>query len=130
MTGLKKSMVMTLLSAIVLCPRILSAMDIQMFDQMAIEDQKDYVKFLVKDAQRILIEQDQREQAAKVQELFQEILPGDHRSSGEAQFEETLAKARAVNADERPRHYPMLSPMNEPPRVCRRAVSVSESLVQ
>jgi hypothetical protein len=87
-------------------------MDIQMFDQMAIEDQKDYVKFLVKDAQRILIEQDQREQAAKVQELFQKILPGDRRSSGEAQFEETLGKARVFNAEERPRQYPILPPMN------------------
>jgi hypothetical protein len=113
MNGPKKSMVVTFLAvATVLCPRILSAMDIQMFDQMAIQDQKDYVKFLLKDAQKILIEQDQRDQTAKVQELFQKILPGEHRSLGEAQFDETLAKARAFNADERPRKYPILPPMD------------------
>lgn len=101
MNGMKKSIVVTLLLAIVLCARLAPAMEIQMFDSMAIQDQKAYLKFLVKDAQKILIEQDQRDQAAKVRELFQRIPRGDHRSLGETQFEESLAIDRVFIAENR-----------------------------
>ena len=99
MNGLKKSVVVTLLSATVLYPRLAPAMEIQMFDDMATQDQRDYLKFLVKGAQKVLIEQGRRDLAAKVQQLFHEIHPGDHRSLGEAQFEASLGKMRAFIAE-------------------------------
>jgi hypothetical protein len=76
------------------CPRLSSAMDIQIFDDMAAKDQKEYLTVLVKDAARALIEQGQRDEATRLQELFQQIPPGDHRSVGEAQFEANLARQR------------------------------------
>ena len=69
MNGLKKSMVATLLSVVVLSPRISAAMEIQMFGAMAIEDQQDYLKYLVKAAQNVLIEQGREDSATKVNQL-------------------------------------------------------------
>jgi hypothetical protein len=80
-------------------PRVSAAMEIQMFDDMAVQDQKEYIKFLVKDAERVLIEQDQRDQAAKLHELFQKIPSGEHRSLGDAQFETNLARLRSYAAE-------------------------------
>lgn len=99
MNGLKNSMFVTLLSAIVLCPRPSAAMEIQQFDKMMPQDQQHYVAFLVKEAQRLLSEQGRRDLAVKLHRLFHDIPPGDHRSVGEAQFEENLAAARAFSAE-------------------------------
>jgi hypothetical protein len=98
MNGLKKSVVVTLLSATLLWPRPLSAMDIQQFDKMTPQDQRDFVAFLVKEAQKLLIEQGERDLATKVYRLFREIPPGSQRSLGEAQFEKSIASARAFYA--------------------------------
>jgi hypothetical protein len=99
MNGLKKFMLVMLLSATVLCPRLSSAMEIQMFNDMANQDQRDYLKFLVKGAQKVLIEQGRRDLATKVDQLFHKIHPGDHQSLGEAKFEENLAFNRVFIAE-------------------------------
>ena len=98
MNGLKKSMVVTLLAATALWPRLSSAMEIQQFDKMVKEDQQHYLAFLVKEAQKLWIEQGRRDLAMRVSHLFQEIPPGGGRSVGEAQFELELAAARAYSA--------------------------------
>jgi hypothetical protein len=89
------SVLLALLWFTAVCPRASSAMDIKMFDDMAVQDQKDYLKYLVKHAEKVLIELGQRDEAAKLKELFQKIPPGEHRSAGEARLEENLARIRS-----------------------------------
>jgi hypothetical protein len=83
----------------VMSRRVSAAMEIQLFDDMAVQDQKEYLKFLVKDAERVLIDQNQRDQAAKLHELFQRVPPGERRSLGEAQFETNLGRLRSYAAE-------------------------------
>ena len=92
--GLKTSVAVALLSAAVLCPRAAQAMEIQMFDDMAIQDQRDYLTFLVKHAQKVFTEQGRPDLAAKVRQLFREERGDDHRSPGSDQFEKNLAIQR------------------------------------
>jgi hypothetical protein len=92
MGSLKTALVGTLLSAVVLCPRPAPAMEMQMFDEMAAQDQRDYLTFLVKHAQKVFTAQGQPDLAVKVRQLFRE--GRDHRSLGRAQFEENLAVNR------------------------------------
>ena len=114
MNRLKKSMVVMLLSGtIVLGPRLPPAMEVQMFDAMANQDQREYLKFLVERAQKVLIEQDRRDLATEVRELFHEIRHGDHRSLGEAQFEEHLAIARDFIAEIAKKQLPFGRPSVE-----------------
>ena len=97
--------------ALMLCSRASSAMEIQMFDDIAAQDQQAYVAYLVKAVQQILIEQNQRDQAAKVHELFQKIPKGDRRSVGEVQFEVNLSHQRSWAAE--PNHYIFTPPVGE-----------------
>jgi hypothetical protein len=100
MNRLKKSMVVTLISvATALCPRISSAMDIQMFDAMAVEDQQDYLKYLVKTAQKALVEQGHEDLALQVNQLFRATRSGDHKSLAATQFRELLDRHRAFLAE-------------------------------
>src|SRR5260221_5139669 len=91
MGRLKKSLVVTLLSGAVLCPRAAAAMEIQMFDDMAAQDQRDCLTFLVKRVQKVLTEQGRPDLAAKVKELFREERAGAHQSTGRGQVEMNLA---------------------------------------
>jgi hypothetical protein len=100
MNRLKKSMVVTLLSlATVLCPHLLSAMDIQMFDAMAVEDQRDYLKYLVKAAQKVLVEQGHEDLAVQVNQLFQATRSGDRKSLAATEFQEILDRHRTFFAE-------------------------------
>lgn len=65
-------------------------MEIRQFDRMAIEDQQHYVAFLVKETQKLLIEQGRRDLAVKVYHLFHDIPPGEQLSIGEAQLKKTV----------------------------------------
>jgi hypothetical protein len=94
MNDLMKSAIVTLLSAAaVLCPRTSPAMTIEMFDDLAAEDQRDYVNFLVKGSQKILIEEGRQDLADKVEELFRKPR-GARQSSGEAHFQKGLVRFR------------------------------------
>jgi hypothetical protein len=94
MNSLRQSISIALLSAVVLSPRVSAAMEIPQFDMMAEEDQQHYLAFLVKEAQKLLIEQGRRDLAVKVSLLFQTVPAGETRSVGEAQFQVHLAAAR------------------------------------
>ena len=100
MNGLKKSVIATLLLMAVLFPRISAATEIQMFDAMAIEDQQDYLKYLVKAAQKVFIEQGREDLATKINQLFHTTKSGDHRSLGAVQFQENLDQHRAFIAED------------------------------
>ncbi len=101
MNALQKSAAVTLLSAAtVLIPGLSSAMEIQMFDDLAVEDQRDYLNFLVKGSQQILIDEGQQDLAAQVKELFHKTR-GERASSGETQFDKELAGVRAYLAKEK-----------------------------
>ena len=59
--------VASFLSVLLLCPRPSPAMEIAMFDDMAVEDQRDYLKFLVDAAQKTFIEQQRPDLATKIE---------------------------------------------------------------
>ncbi len=91
---MQKSAAVALLSAVaVLCPQISPAMTVEMYDAMAIEDQSDYLKLLVKRAHDVFVEEGQQDLAAKLDELFH-TRRGEPQSLGEAQFEKQLAITR------------------------------------
>ena len=85
--------VVLILAAIMLGPKAASAMTVEMFDAMAAEDQHEYLTLLVKQAREVLARQDQREPAAKFEELFH-TRRGQRQSPGEAEFEKQLTMLR------------------------------------
>ena len=74
---------MLLSVATVLCPRLSPAMEIEMFDDMAQQDQRDFLKYLVEAAQQVLIEQGRRDLVPQVAKLFRQ-------PQGEREFQENL----------------------------------------
>lgn len=58
------------------------AMEIQQFDKMAAQDRQEYMNQLVEGAQKVLIEDGRKDEAAKVYQLFHEIHPGNVMSFG------------------------------------------------
>src|SRR3954462_1336900 len=104
-TSLAKASALFLLIAI-FSTRTVSAMEMAMYDQMAIQDQRDYLKYLVTNVEGILTEQGQQALAAKIHQLFRAMPAGDKRSLGEAQFEEALASIRAYDAENHSRFTP------------------------
>ena len=96
--SLRKASALVLLIA-VFCPRAASAMEIAFYERMAIQDQRDYLKYLVKNVEGILTKQGQQALAAKVHQLFRTVPAGEKQSLGAAQFEETLASIRAYDAE-------------------------------
>ena len=75
-----------------LWPRVSAAMEIQMFDELAVQDQRDYLEYLVDSAKRIFIEQGEMDLAGKLEQLFKKPRLGDSQSLGDAQFHENLAR--------------------------------------
>lgn len=90
---MKSATVAVLLGAAMLCPRTSSAMTIEMFDAMAVEDQRDYLKLLVNRAQEVLIAQDRQDLAAAIGEMFR-TRRGERQSPGEAEFQKRLTIGR------------------------------------
>ena len=98
MSSLRSCFVMASLVATVLFPRVSSAMSMAMYDEMGRQDQQDYLAFLVKATQDVLIGEGRPDVARKVHDLVQGR--GDDRpSQGEVQFEEVLARMRAYLAE-------------------------------
>src|SRR6267142_2623354 len=56
--------------AAVICPRVSWTMDLSMFDDMARLDQRDYLKYLVKNTEQVLSEEGRPDLAKQVHELF------------------------------------------------------------
>jgi hypothetical protein len=88
-----------LVASLMLCPRVSLAMEIEMFDALAPQDQRDYLEYLVDTAGKILIEQGRGDSAAKVEQLFSKKVSGRDRSQGDVLFHAQLARARAYAAE-------------------------------
>ena len=99
MNRLRKVFAIASVSAAMMFSGTAHAMEIRQFDRMAAQDRQDYMNFLVEGAQKVLIAQGQRDDAAKVYQLFHEIHPGDTLSIGEAEFEGNLDNARVADAE-------------------------------
>jgi hypothetical protein len=93
--------VMLIWAAVMLARQTASTMTVEMFDAMAVEDQHDYVALLVKQAREVLVQQDRKDLAAKLDDLFH--TRRGHQSSGELQFEEQLAISRDFFAQQNPK---------------------------
>lgn len=87
------AIVMLMQAALMLGPQSASAMTVDMFDAMAVEDQHDYLTLLVERAREVLIRQDRKDLAAKLDELFHRRR-GQRQSQGEEQFENRLEVVR------------------------------------
>jgi hypothetical protein len=86
-----------LLSATMLLSNVVQAMEIQQFDKMASEDKGEYVSLLVGGAEQVLKDEGRADLAAKVEDLFTRILPGDQHSIGMVEFQLNLARARVTD---------------------------------
>jgi hypothetical protein len=95
--GTLKSVAVASLLAMVILPRVSSAMEIAMYDDMARQDQQEYLAYLVKATQDVLTDQGRPDLASTIRDLFRGP-GGDRPSPGEVQFEEVLAKMRAYLA--------------------------------
>ena len=90
----------TLLSAAVLLPSMVQAMEIRQFDKMSDDDQDEYVAELIIGAQQVLKDAGKPGLAEQVHTLFTtKKNPADEISLGMAEFQANLARAR--EADER-----------------------------
>lgn len=92
-------MPVTVLAAAVLFATAARAMEIIQFDNMADQDQAEYVGLLVEGAQKVLIDGGKGDLAAQVHKLFWEIPSGDRISLGMEEFETNLAQARLFDAE-------------------------------
>jgi hypothetical protein len=97
MNGFKKLLTTTFMTAAMLFTGSLQAMEIQQFDKMAVQDQGDYIQALVDGAQKVLIDQGQKDRAMKVDRQFKEVLAGDKHSLGLVEFERNLDRARVAD---------------------------------
>jgi hypothetical protein len=94
MTWKKALVVVTLLLAI--CPIKLRAMEIDLFYDMAAEDQLDYVKFLAKATEELLVQDGHRDLATRVDNMFRR--KGDQMSAAERDFRNRLDRMRTFKA--------------------------------
>jgi hypothetical protein len=99
-----KSLAATFLSAAVLFPASLQAMEIRQFDKMADRDQAEYLGLLVQGAEKGLIDQGRTDLAAKVDQLFTKTPPGDRMPLGMTEFDRNLAIVRLDDANNAEKH--------------------------
>jgi hypothetical protein len=94
---MKHLLTATFLSAAMLLPSMVQAMEIQKFDKMALQDQHDYIADLVIGAQKVLIDEGRSDLAAQVDKLFTETPAGDEIPLGLNEFESNLDRARVAD---------------------------------
>jgi len=93
------------MSATMLFPSMVQAMEIRQFDKMADQDQADYTVALINGAEKILTDEGRPDLAAQVERLFTTKDPGDADTIGMVEFIRNLAIVRvddAKNAAEHP----------------------------
>jgi len=88
----------TFLSAAMLLPGVVQAMQIQQFDKMVEDDQAEYVSELIQGAEKVLTDEGRPDLAAQVSHLFTTNAPDGNISIGMSDFMLTLAKARLADA--------------------------------
>src|SRR5579863_4765071 len=102
---LNKFLVAAFMSAAMLLPNMVQAMEIRQFDKMADQDQSEYIGLLVQGAEKVLTDEGRADLAAQVDKLFLTIPAGDKMSLGMTEFEINLALLRvndAKNAEKKP----------------------------
>jgi hypothetical protein len=92
-------LVAAFVSAAMLFPRTVRAMDIIQFDQMAARDRQDFLDTLPTVAQTVLEQAGRSADAQKAQHLFNDISPGSKLPLGEAELEMNLDNARVRDAE-------------------------------
>ena len=99
MNRFNKFWVAAFMSAAMLLPNIMQAMEIRQFDKMADQDQGEYVGLLVQGAENVLTDEGRTDLSAQVNKLFLTTLSGDKMSLGMVEFERNLALARVADAE-------------------------------
>ncbi len=104
MNRFNKFLVAAFMSAAMLLPNMVQAMEIRQFDKMAVPDQSDYVGLLVQGAEKVLKDEGRADLAAQVEHLFTTTLPHDAHTIGMVEFERNLAIVRADDAENALKH--------------------------
>lgn len=91
-------LVVTFMSAAMLLPSVVQAMQIQQFDKMAQDDRAEYVSELIQGAEKVLTDEGKSDQAERVRKLFATNAPNSNISIGMSQFMVTLAVLRLNDA--------------------------------
>jgi hypothetical protein len=104
MNGFNKFLVAAFMSAAMLLPNMVQAMEIRQYDKMASQDRNAYVASLVIGAQKVLIDEGRSDLAAQVNNLFTEKLAGDDVPLGIVEFNKNLAQMRVNDATHAAEH--------------------------
>jgi hypothetical protein len=91
-------LVAAFMSAAMLLPNVVQAMEIRQFDKMANQDQSDYIGDLIVGAEKVLTDEGKSDLAAQVKHLFTTKDPGDADVIGMVEFERNLAIFRLNDA--------------------------------
>ena len=98
MNGFNKYLAATFLSAAMLLPSMVQAIERRQYDKMATSDQAAYDRVLWEGAEQLLKDEGRPDLAAQVERLYTTILPGDRDPIGVVEFEINLAIVRADDA--------------------------------
>jgi hypothetical protein len=98
MNRFNKFLVAAFMSAAMLIPGAIQAMEIQQFDKMASQDRSDYVADLVLGAEKVLIDEGRSDLAAQVDKLFTETLGDVKIPLGMIEFSRNLDRVRLDDA--------------------------------
>jgi hypothetical protein len=98
MNRFNKFLVAAFMSAAMLLPNMVQAMEIQQFDKMAQDDRAEYVSELISGAEKVLTDEGSADQAEKVENLFTTNPSDSNTSIGMNDFMLILAKVRLVDA--------------------------------
>ncbi|MGI0134748.1 MAG: hypothetical protein ACREBW_07320 [Candidatus Micrarchaeaceae archaeon] len=98
MNRFNKFLVAAFMSAAMLLPTMVQAMEIQQYDKMALQDQNDYTIALIDGAQKVMIDEGRSDLAEQVHTLFTETPAGDAAPLGVTEFESNLDLARVADA--------------------------------
>ncbi len=98
MNGLSQNLAPTFLAVAMFLTGTAQALEIQQFDRMTAENRSEYVRLLVRGAEKILTDEGRADLAAQVDYLFTTKDAGDNQTIGMVEFELSLAQLRADDA--------------------------------
>jgi hypothetical protein len=98
MNEFNRFLVAAFMSAAMLLPNMVQAMDITQFDQMTNQNRQAFLDSLSRDAETVLEQEGRSADAQKVHHLFNDISPGSDLPLGEAELEMNLDNARVRDA--------------------------------
>jgi hypothetical protein len=98
MNRFNKFLVAAFMSAAMLLPNMVQAMEIRQFDKMAGPDQDEYIAELIQGAETVLTDEGKPDLSAQVSKLFTTRLGNDQISVGMTEFSINLVRARLIDA--------------------------------